>query len=672
MRARSYSFRGVDPLKSTEKLGDVLKESDIYLGGSSMGAGLQKAARFYLEQRLSKAQKDAHFQLAGAEDLNEECNPTPNEEPFYIVDLGRRFFPRVEPFYAVKCNPDPLILKTLAILGCNFDCASRTEIRMVEEAAKDLPRRPDIVYANPCKARAHLIEAVCKGVKMVTFDNAVEIKKCAEVSKKIELILRIITDDRGSRCRFSTKFGAPRYKWRHLLAAAKQYGLQVVGVSFHVGSGCRDASKYELALKDAREIFDMAEKEFGMKMKVLDIGGGFPGETHSLWNPASELDDDEDDKDEGIEVAKEEEEEDHFMFFTEIAETVAPAIDRYFPESSGVRIIAEPGRYIAAASATLCCSVVSARSSAFDASFEPTPVDDKEAAEAMNDMSRQDAVDVVHGREGSLTMDNAVFSQMQEELTDYSKLFATQQLNQQEFDVYNDSLNLYEEGYETAVDLLGPPQEHQLTSKSHTVEGMTYGLVAASTDLPDSDPETNAANAMITLAAAGEAAVKGMVLQVVADSADLQDDYAYYINDGVYGAFNNLMFDHAHIRPRVLRNTNAKISAVDEAGGFRILKTMHSGGSSQGETRDLFASTVFGPTCDSIDVIARSVLLPKLDVGDWMYFQNMGAYTMAAASSFNGFHPSEKFYVCSVQPDYFEGIISGITSDADGEEKKTD
>jgi hypothetical protein len=42
-----------------------------------------------------------------------------------------------------------------------------------------------------------------------------------------------------------------------------------------------------------------------------------------------------------------------------------------------------------------------------------------------------------------------------------------------------------------------------------------------------------------------------------------------------------------------------------------------------------------------------------------MYFQNMGAYTMAAASSFNGFSPSEKFYVCSVQPEYFEGIIKG-------------
>jgi hypothetical protein len=408
------------------------------------------------------------------------------------------------------------------------------------------------------------------------------------------------------------------------------------------------------------------------------LGGGFPGETHSLWNPASEIDDVEEEEveAEGIEISKvKKEEEDHFMFFTEIAAEVAPAIDRYFPPNSGVRIVAEPGRYFAAAAATLCCSVVSARSSAFDVSFEPSPVNDKEASAAINDMTRQEQVDVVHRRSGSnnsADMENAVFSQLQEELTDYSKLFASQQLAQQEFDVYNDNMNLYEEGYETAVDLLGPPQEHQLNTQLHTVEGMTYSLVAASADMADGEVDSSA---MFSLIAAGEAAVKGMIIQAVADS-DLQDDYAYYINDGVYGAFNNLMFDHASVRPRILRATNAHIQATED-GGYLKLETVtehtHSPEDEKHEERELFGSTVFGPTCDSIDVIARSVLLPKLDVGDWMYFQNMGAYTMAAASSFNGFAPSEKFYVCSVHPDYLEGIIAGISADIeDFEEKKTD
>lgn len=680
---RAQSFHDVDPEQSSGILSDVLKEANVYLGGSSMGRGLKQAARYYLDERDARAVDPEHLTMSGAQDLNQDCNTKPNEEPFYIVDLGvvvsqvyqwRRFFPRVEPFYAVKCNPDPVIIKTLAILGCNFDCASRAEIRLVEEASAELPRKPDIIYANPCKARAHLIEAVCKGVRMVTFDNAVEIQKCAAVSTKIELVLRIATDDRGSRCRFSTKFGAPRYKWRPLLAAAKQYGMQVVGVSFHVGSGCRDASKYDLALKDAKEIFEMAKKDYGMNMKILDIGGGFPGETHSLWNPAEEIDDEESEE-EGVEVNKEKDDDDHFMFFTEIAAEVAPALDKYFPPDCGVRIIGEPGRYIAAASATLCCSVVSARSSAFDASFEPSPVDDHEAAAAINEMTREEENDVVHQRIGSMDagvgIDNAVFASIQEELNDYSKLYASQQLAQQEFDVYNDRVNLYEEGYDTAVDLLGPPSEQQMEQMEdqlHTVEGMNYSLVAASADLEAGDME---ASAMITLAAAGEAAVKGLVLQAVADTDQLQDDYAYYINDGVYGAFNNIMFDHANVRPRVLRKSSP-VEATTQEDGFQKLDTEESSDDEKHQNRDLYASTVFGPTCDSIDVIARSVLLPKLDVGDWMYFQNMGAYTMAAASSFNGFSPSEKFYVCSVQPEYFEGIIKHITTEHDDEEKKTD
>ena len=588
---------------------------------------------------------------------------------------GRRFFPRIEPFYAVKCNPDPVIVKTLAILGCNFDCASRNEIRLVQEVSKDLPRKPEIIYANPCKARAHLIEAVCKGVKMVTFDNVTEVEKCAAVSKNIELIIRIVTDDRGSQCRLSSKFGAPRQKWRILLAAAKKHGLNVVGVSFHVGSGCRDATRYELALKDAREIFDLAEKDYGMKMRLVDIGGGFPGETHSMWNPAVEIDEEES-EDEKKEGKPPEAEEDRFMFFTEIAEQVAPIVDQLFPPESGVRIIGEPGRYFVAASATLCCSVVAVRTNQVDASFDPEAINDRDAATALNGMTREEEKALVqHKREASVIMslaDDAVFATIQESMEDYSKLFASQQLAQQEVDVYTDKLDLYNEGFASAMDMLGPPDEEQMQTTFHTVEGMAYPLVSGPADL---DEEHQDPSALLTLAAAGEAVINGVMMQAVADSAPLQDDYAYYINDGVYGAFNNIMFDHAHVRPRVLK-ISEESPGFEVKNGFKKLDSFGSDRSSDDESnrRELFASTVFGPTCDSIDVVARSVLLPKLAIGDFLYMNNMGAYTMAASSSFNGFTPTEIFYVCSVQPEYFEGLIKGPDGDelgADNEEKKS-
>jgi ornithine decarboxylase len=133
---------------------------------------------------------------------------------------------------------------------------------------------------------------------------------------------------------------------------------------------------------------------------------------------------------------------------------------------------------------------------------------------------------------------------------------------------------------------------------------------------------------------------------------------AYYISDGVYGAFNNIMFDHAVCRPRVLRTKNIGHALHDDLRRLNSNDGLSSGDELH-KDRHFYTSTIFGPTCDSIDVICRSVLLPQLKVGDWLYFNNMGAYTMAAASSFNGFTPSEKFYVCSVMPEYFEAMIAG-------------
>jgi ornithine decarboxylase len=127
--------------------------------------------------------------------------------------------------------------------------------------------------------------------------------------------------------------------------------------------------------------------------------------------------------------------------------------------------------------------------------------------------------------------------------------------------------------------------------------------------------------------------------------------------------YSNIMFDHANLRPRVLRRSGKKVTLKKDEDGMKILDTVSDSGTDNSnggnKNQTLFSTTVFGPTCDSIDVVARSVLLPKMEIGDWLYFQNMGAYTMAAASSFNGFTPTERMYVCSVQPEYFEKMIAG-------------
>lgn len=92
----------------------------------------------------------------------------------------------------------------------------------------------------------------------------------------------------------------------------------------------------------------------------------------------------------------------------------------------------------------------------------------------------------------------------------------------------------------------------------------------------------------------------------------------YYINEGVYGSFNCLIFDHATVEPILLRHHHDNV--------------------------EMYPSSIWGPSCDSMDCVAKSVMLPECDVGDWLYFKEMGAYTLSAASGFNGFLPPQCLY----------------------------
>jgi ornithine decarboxylase len=704
-------------------LANIIRDNSIFLGGSSFGKGFRRAARYYLRKEAPVKLQMTSF--PGAEAMLKPGVDHRVEESFYVVDIGlvvsqlyqwREYFPRVEAFYAIKCNPDPVIVETLVTLGCSFDCASRNEMRLVQNVAAKLGvKQPDIIFANPCKPRSHIIEAVCRNVTLMTFDNEAEVKKCASISNKIQLILRIITDDSGSQCRLSSKFGAPKSSWRPLLSAAKAHGLSVVGVSFHVGSGCRDSTRYAMALRDARELFDLAEAEYGFKMTVLDIGGGFPGETHSLWNPASVFGDptaeepipeftkrkytidEEIDFDESTEIEAEGKKEKdtevtEFMYFSEIAAAVVPIIDELFPPNSGVRIIAEPGRYLVAASATLCTSVVSIRSNATSDVVPLLKISDEQAAFHVDQVTRAEEDLIVADQSQA---NHPVIDSIVDEIAAYSEMYARLNLNQQEFDVYAEKAELTSDDLQAGAHPLGPPEDRimdgQTVEKYHSVEGMQMGIVADCYDdgisvvseQEESDGggmksflDNYADHAGLSLAAAGEAAISGVVIQAIADSAPHQDDYAYYISDGCYGGFNNLIFDHATVRPRRLKNAINKshriVTTVENGiSTLEAVEELESDEESDKEKDDgLYPSTVFGPTCDSIDVVARSVLLPKMSMGDWLYFQNMGAYTSAAASDFNGFTPSDKFYVCSVQPEHFENFKALRNNIDDIEEEK--
>jgi ornithine decarboxylase len=111
----------------------------------------------------------------------------------------------------------------------------------------------------------------------------------------------------------------------------------------------------------------------------------------------------------------------------------------------------------------------------------------------------------------------------------------------------------------------------------------------------------------------------------VRDSVDASHDaYMLYLNDGVYGNFSNIIFDHQHPVAQIL-------TCADDSGQSDASAT----GSSPVDGTEY---SIWGPTCDGIDVISERITLPGLvDVGDWLYFESMGAYTRCSATCFNGF-----------------------------------
>lgn len=259
------------------------------------------------------------------------------DESFFVANLSdviekhrlwTEHLPRVKPFYAVKCNDDPGVLETLAKLGTGFDCASKSEIQKIRALKVSQDR---IIYANPCKQSSHIKYAAKHKVARMTFDNETELLKMKNLYPTAELVLRILPPEESkAQCQLGMKYGAPMKTVPALLQAAKQLDLNVIGISFHVGSGCMDPLAFPNAVKAAHAAFGFG-RQAGYEFSLLDIGGGFPGQSDS-------------------EVS-----------FEEICTYLKPALDTYFPAGNGVDIIAEPGRFYVASAFHLVVNIIAKR-----------------------------------------------------------------------------------------------------------------------------------------------------------------------------------------------------------------------------------------------------------------------------------------------------------------------
>lgn len=261
--------------------------------------------------------------------------------PLFIIDhnkirqnyrVFKKNLPRVQAYYAVKANSNQKIIETLFNEGASFDVASYNEfmqiykyVRHFEEKDKDFYVWDKIIFSNTIKDWQTL-EKIKRYKPLVTYDNADELKKIKKHCNIAGLVLRLKVPDTGSQVEMSSKFGAEPGEACNLIKQAFDSGLVVEGLSFHVGSQCTNFDNYTSALAITSEIFNDSRRK-GYNLKIVDIGGGFPVPYDS-------------------QVPK----------FERLTEIINSECKRLFPQD--VELIAEPGRFMVATSATLVSEII--------------------------------------------------------------------------------------------------------------------------------------------------------------------------------------------------------------------------------------------------------------------------------------------------------------------------
>lgn len=258
---------------------------------------------------------------------------------FFVADLGaiiwqqirwKTHMNQVRPFYQVKCNSNAVVVEILAALGTGFICSSKRELETVKNFG--VPAQ-DVILGGACKQLSLIKYAAKNGVQLLACDNEAEMRKIARCHPNAKLLLQVHTAGCCEHEETAMAFGCTLKDCRHLLECAKELDLNVTGVKFHVPSCCAEPNAFSHAVSDARCVFDMGA-ELGFAMSILDIGGGFNGAEAQL---------------------------------EKVNRVLKPMLDAYFPQSTGVSVIAEPGAYYVSAAFSLAVSIISKKTASQDA-----------------------------------------------------------------------------------------------------------------------------------------------------------------------------------------------------------------------------------------------------------------------------------------------------------------
>jgi ornithine decarboxylase len=251
--------------------------------------------------------------------------------PLLIIDaerVRRQFrllaaaLPGVDLHYALKPLPQAAVIRTLHQEGAYFDLATNGEVDLVRRLSIEAAR---CIHTHPIKREGDIRCALAYGVTTFVVDNPDELRKFVKFRNRASLLIRVSFRSLNAVCDLSRKFGCDPEAVAPLLSLAADLGIKVAGLSFHAGSQARGPAMHVQAIDVCRDVIRDA-RTAGHALDVLDIGGGFPVD---YLNPAMPID-----------------------------EFCAPIRTALGQIESTVRIIAEPGRFIAAPSAVAVASVM--------------------------------------------------------------------------------------------------------------------------------------------------------------------------------------------------------------------------------------------------------------------------------------------------------------------------
>ena len=251
--------------------------------------------------------------------------------PLFIIDVERvrvqyrrlaAALPTVDLHYALKPLPHASVIQALQEEGACFDLATNGEVDLVKRLGVDAGR---CIHTHPIKRDSDIRTALAFGVTRFVVDNPDELRKFVKYRNRASLLVRVSFRSPDAVCDLSKKFGCAPDAVAELLALAAELRIKIEGLSFHVGSQSTGSKMHVHAIDVCRELMGVAAQN-GHELRTLDIGGGFPVDYSQRSLPIEEF-----------------------------CAPIRAALDRFDPS---VRLIGEPGRYIAAPAAIAVSSVM--------------------------------------------------------------------------------------------------------------------------------------------------------------------------------------------------------------------------------------------------------------------------------------------------------------------------